>query len=219
MLAGVDCMSEGHSFNLCNNVILLCYSWAYDKFEQGINRVHRLNSPWPVNVYPIICDRSIDRKLEAMIQEKGEAAELVLDGRLQAEQSTEVNLAALLEIARKEFDAGGKLETVDENDLQNEWPPLRAQLSVAASEWRVKGFNLQGGESCAGIELPPVEPVGDEVTSRILPANRVSVQQAARFNPTRRAVPHCGTAPKRSEDGPATSTDSDLLLWQLAADN
>jgi hypothetical protein len=219
MLAGVDCMSEGHSFNLCNNVILLCYSWAYDKFEQGINRVHRLNSPWPVNVYPIICDRSIDRKLEAMIQEKGDAAELVLDGRLQAEQSTEVNLAALLEIARKEFDAGAKLETVDENDLQNEWPPLRAQLSVAASEWRVKGFNLLGGESCAGIELLPVEPVDDKVTSRILPANLVSVQQAARFNPTRRAVPHCGTAPKRSEGGPATSTDSDLLLWQLAADN
>ena len=75
-------VAEGHSYPMCNNVILMCYSWAYDKFEQAINRAHRINSLWNVNVYPIICDRSIDRKLEAMIQEKGDASELVLDGRL-----------------------------------------------------------------------------------------------------------------------------------------
>ncbi len=106
MLAGVESMAEGHSYPMCNNVILMCYSWAYDKFEQAINRAHRINSVWNVNVYPIICDRSIDRKLEAMIQEKGDASELVLDGRLIGEQSTEVNLAELLDIARKEFADG-----------------------------------------------------------------------------------------------------------------
>jgi hypothetical protein len=50
-LAGAECMAELHSFHLCNNVILTAYSWAFDKFEQGINRAHRLNSPWPVNVW------------------------------------------------------------------------------------------------------------------------------------------------------------------------
>jgi len=30
-------------------------------------------SAWPVTVYAIICERSIDRKLEAMVQEKGDA--------------------------------------------------------------------------------------------------------------------------------------------------
>jgi len=58
-------MAELNSFHLCNNVILTAYSWAFDKFEQGINRAHRLNSPWPVNVWSVICDGSIDRKLEA----------------------------------------------------------------------------------------------------------------------------------------------------------
>ena len=82
MLAGVECMSEGHSFHLCSNVILLAYSWAFDKFLQAINRIWRLNSIRDVDVYPIICDGSIDRKLEANIQEKGDAAELVLDGQL-----------------------------------------------------------------------------------------------------------------------------------------
>jgi hypothetical protein len=37
-------------FYSCNNVILPACSWAFDKFEQSINRMHRLNSPWPVNV-------------------------------------------------------------------------------------------------------------------------------------------------------------------------
>ena len=63
--------------------------------------------PWSVvaarHLRSAICDRSIDRKLEAMIQEKGNASELVLDGHLIGEQTTEVNLAELLDIARKEF--------------------------------------------------------------------------------------------------------------------
>lgn len=135
LLAGVECMAEGHSFHLCNNVILMCYSWAYDKFEQAINRVHRLNSARDVNVYPIICEGSIDRKLEALIQEKGEAAELVLDGHLLGEHSTEVNLAELLNLAQKEF-AGGRVPTLDERELEKQWPELRAQLAGNARIFR-----------------------------------------------------------------------------------
>jgi hypothetical protein len=215
MLAGVECMSEGHSFHLCNNVILLCYSWAYDKFEQAINRVHRLNSRWPVNVYPIICDRSIDRKLEAMIQEKGDAAELVLDGRLIGEQSSELNLAELLDIARKEFDGGdgeAKLVTVDEHELEKEWPPLRSQLSVAASGWRVKGFAL-----CGDVEEPPaIELPALEVECS---AEHSAGHAPTRFNPTRRKG---RAAPSTIESvtchtEPSALTD-DLLLWQLAAE-
>jgi len=63
LLAGQECMAELHSFHLCNNAILTAYSWAFDKFEQWINRIHRLNSPWPVNVWSVICDGSINRKL------------------------------------------------------------------------------------------------------------------------------------------------------------
>jgi len=35
-----------------------------------------------VNIWSVICDGSIDRKLEAGIHEKKDAAELVLDGGL-----------------------------------------------------------------------------------------------------------------------------------------
>jgi len=132
-LCGAECMAELHSFHLCNNVILTAYSWAFDKFEQGINRAHRLNSPWPVNVWSVVCEGSIDRKLEAGIHEKKDAAELVLDGHLLGESPQEVNLHELLCIAQTEFK---KVKTIDEDELKQGWPRLRAALGMAFLDWR-----------------------------------------------------------------------------------
>lgn len=134
MLAGVECMSEGHSFDLCQNGILLAYSWAWDKFLQAIKRFHRLTSRTDVNVYSIICERSIDRKLEGMLQEKGDAAELVLDGHLLGENPTEVNLAELLQVAREDF-SNNHDGFVDERELIKQWPALRVQLANAMRAW------------------------------------------------------------------------------------
>ncbi len=50
-LAGVESCAEGHNWSRGKNVILIGFSWAFDKFEQLINRVHRLNSPEDVHVY------------------------------------------------------------------------------------------------------------------------------------------------------------------------
>ncbi len=135
MLAGVECMSEGHSFHLCNNVILLAYSWAFDKFQQAINRIWRLNSVQDVHIYPIICDGSIDKKLEGNIQEKGDAAELVLDGQLLGEDPCEVNLAELLQIAQKDFANMKAAGTLDEWELEKEWPATCSQLGQAMKLW------------------------------------------------------------------------------------
>jgi hypothetical protein len=135
MLAGVECMAEGHSFHRCNNVILMAYSWAYDRFIQAINRIHRLNSVGPVNVYSLICASSVDRKLEANIQEKGDAAELVLDGQLIGQDPVELNLAELLQIARDDFNSAGNQSTLDESRLVLQWPALAATLAHAMASW------------------------------------------------------------------------------------
>jgi hypothetical protein len=145
MLAGVECMAEGHSFHRCRNAILVCYSWAMDKFLQAIDRIYRLNSPDDVNVYVVICEGTIDRKLEAMTQEKTDAAELVLDGHLLGENPSEVNLHEFLRIAHKEFDSLSANATVDERKLVKEWPTLRAKLAAAARLWSsLPGSQLNG---------------------------------------------------------------------------
>jgi hypothetical protein len=83
---------------------------------------------------PTICDGSIDRKLEAGIHEKKDAAELVLDGHLLGETPKEVNLHELLSIAKNEFNM---VKTIDEPDSELDWPRLRAALGKAFSKWRV----------------------------------------------------------------------------------
>jgi len=133
LLAGVECMAELHSFQYCNNVLLMAYSWAFDKFEQFINRAHRLNSPWPVDVWSLVCEGSIDRKLESGIHEKGDAAGLVLDGHLLGEVPGEVNLHELLHVAHREFK---EAKIVDELELEKDWPSLRAQLGKAFLNWK-----------------------------------------------------------------------------------
>ena len=143
MLAGVECMAEGHSFHLANNVILVAYSWAYDKFIQALSRVHRMNSAKPVNVYVVICQGTIDRRLESLIQDKGDAAELVLDGRLIGERTEEVNLAELLKIAHKEFDAGSN--TIDEALLQVQWLSGDSRLTVYYVPWTTSWGPTFGG--------------------------------------------------------------------------
>jgi hypothetical protein len=117
-LAGVDSMAEGQSWHLCGNAILLSYSWVYDKFEQAINRIHRLTSAKDVIVWSLICNGSIDRKQEEDIQTGGAAADLILDGHLFGENPSEVNLAELLQIAAREFDATS--QTIDEEVLMGE---------------------------------------------------------------------------------------------------
>ena len=128
LLAGIKAMGEGNSWHLCNNVILLCFDWAYDLFEQGINRIHRLNSTKPVNVYPIICEGTIDRRLDSLIEEKGDAAELVLDGELLGENIEAVNLGALLKLAGAEF---ANVKTYSESLLEREWGALRDSMERA----------------------------------------------------------------------------------------
>jgi hypothetical protein len=60
---------------------------------------------------------------------KGDAAELVLDGRLIGERSEEINLAELLPIAHREFDQ--KTKTIDETLLQQLWPALPDRLAAS----------------------------------------------------------------------------------------
>jgi hypothetical protein len=155
LLAGVNAMAEGHSWHLANNCILLAFDWAYNLFEQGINRVHRINSPKTVNVYPIICVGSIDRKLEALIEEKGNACELVLDGQLMGENVAEVNLAELLQVAAAEF---ASQQTYAETDLEREWPALKARLRQAYESTKFCGL-VNGGIKkslvASTLSLPP----------------------------------------------------------------
>lgn len=184
---------------------------------QGLANLQSYNrySPWPVNVYPIICDGSIDRKLEAMTEEKGDAAELVLDGHLLGEHTSEVNLAELLSIARLEFNGGGgsdAVTTVDEAELEKEWPPLRAELGQLMTHWSrgTSGLIIGGPDAVSETVVPKFEPSQPSV-KQTRPEMKQSVRKTTPTAPLwRRRL----CAPKIA---PILNTDS-LPLWRAAND-
>ncbi len=131
LLAGLKAMGEGNNWPKANNIILLAQDWAYDINAQAPERCWRLDSEKDVNVFPIVCIGSIDRKLEAGYDEKGDAAELVLDGELMAEDRRELSLQELLQVAVEDFRSA---TTYSETVLEAEWPALRERLSRAWEE-------------------------------------------------------------------------------------
>ncbi len=130
LLGGVESMAEMHSFPQCNNVVLCAYSWAWDKYEQFINRVHRINSPGPVNVWCVICEGTVDRRLDELRR--------IVRGLEQHQgfrrTESEVNLADLVHEAAAEFAASAGT-TIDERTLEQEWPALSQRLRVGAARW------------------------------------------------------------------------------------
>jgi hypothetical protein len=100
------------------------------RLYHGASECVKLRSSWYV-CKPFAT--AADRKLEAGIHEKKDAAELVLDGHLLGENPQEVNLAELLHLAQREFK---DVKTIDEIDLEQGWPQLRAKLDKAYLNWK-----------------------------------------------------------------------------------
>lgn len=129
LIAGMDSMGEGHSFDQCAHLILPSITWAYDTNAQAIERVHRLTSTRPVNIYTFITKNTIDEKLQAIFTEKSNSSDLALDGRIGHKKTHDVDLAELLSSAIDSFDADA--ETICESNLERTWPTLAARLYQA----------------------------------------------------------------------------------------
>ncbi len=174
MLISVDSMSEGHSFHCCNNIILIAYSWAYNKFKQFLDRVHRLVSEKPINVYILLTHGTIDRKLESLVQDKSNASDLVLDGCLMGERSEDINFAELLAIARSDFDP--QHATVPETRMAADWSVRLSALTAAQLAWETAAAPCRDRLTDSNLLVPtrtkmsPVGPVVDANKTDASPA-------------------------------------------------
>lgn len=134
LIAGIDAMGEGHSFECASHLVIPSLSWAYDANRQAIERVHRLTSRKDVTIYAMITSNSIDERLASIFQEKGDASDLALDGRLFDEDKEEVSLADLIRSATLDFDPTAT--TLPETSLVQEWDfSLRSRLTTAAATY------------------------------------------------------------------------------------
>ncbi len=78
----------------------------------------------------MITKNSIDEKLVALWQEKGDSSDLALDGRLIEDDKEEIDLGQLLRDAVKDFDP--LAETIDEVEVRQQWDThLRPALTAS----------------------------------------------------------------------------------------
>jgi hypothetical protein len=75
----------------------------------------------------------LNARLEELLHEKGDSAELVIDGQLRQDSQAKINLADLLDVAAREFDP--KTQTIDEVSFESDWSALRVSLQSAAANW------------------------------------------------------------------------------------
>lgn len=130
MVAGQQAMSEGHSFECCNNLIIPSLAWAFDVNDQLIDRVHRLTSTKPVNIYVVQTTGSIDEPIAKLFKDKSDSSSLTFDGVLTEETVQEVDLMQLADLACQSFRSTS--ETIDEDDLLRDWKTtLRPKLQAA----------------------------------------------------------------------------------------
>jgi hypothetical protein len=134
MVAGEKAMGEGNSFEQCNYLFLPSLDWAFDINDQTTDRVHRLTSKEDVFIFGCVTENTVDERLFTLYSEKGDSAHLALDGRLFTERIEEVNLAKLLSDAVKDFDPAR--ETIDERQIEAEWPYLKQKLHIAEQQFR-----------------------------------------------------------------------------------
>jgi len=73
----------------------------------------------------------------------------VLDGHLLGETPAEVNLHELLRLAQSEFKS---VKTIDEDELKQGWPRLRAALGMAFLDWKGK-FRIEVDRSQKSVTV------------------------------------------------------------------
>jgi SNF2 family DNA or RNA helicase len=145
MIAGVQAMGEGHSFDRCPNLIVPSLDWAYDLNAQFVDRVWRMTSNRPVNVYALAVVGSVDEYLLEVYKEKEDSSQLALDGALQSVDMDESSVEELLEKAIKGYRAA---ETISEESLHEEWPSDRKKLGDAQKRFAMLNSSQQVLTTC-----------------------------------------------------------------------
>ena len=136
LVAGIKAMGEGYDFPQCPNLILPSLSWAFDENDQFIQRVWRMTSPAPVNIYAITTEHSIDMRVSELFKEKGDSAALALDGRLFDEDHKEVDLEELLAETIKALKTGSADVTQEQTLLDGYDQSTKQRLGISEQRFR-----------------------------------------------------------------------------------
>jgi SNF2 family DNA or RNA helicase len=136
-LLGMRSAAEGHSYPRCNNAVILNYSWEQKKLPQMIGRGRRINSEKDLNVWSIVTQGTIEQRMvKLVIDDKGSAADLVLDGEWPGIEPS-ISQAGWIEASAEAWQDASIAVPV--NEMYAQWEHLRMRLSLAYEIWKGSG--------------------------------------------------------------------------------
>lgn len=121
LCASIYSMKLGHNLDVANVVILRGLPWDYSSFDQFIARVHRLTSKRPVTIYVVMADGTIDIRKWELLNQKGAASQLALDGMLYQQNTEKIVLQQILdELKQKGITSDS---AIPEEEIRRQWYP------------------------------------------------------------------------------------------------
>lgn len=81
-LGTIGAMGTSHTLTGADTVIFLDEPWNRGTKEQAEDRCHRIGTKNSVNIITFICKNTIDERINRIVQEKGEWADCIVDGKI-----------------------------------------------------------------------------------------------------------------------------------------
>ena len=82
IIGTVGAMGTGLTLTAGSTVIFLDEPWTKATKDQAIDRAHRIGTKSNVNIITLLCKNTIDERVHQIVEEKGEMADLLVDGKL-----------------------------------------------------------------------------------------------------------------------------------------
>lgn len=82
ILGTIGAMGTGLTLTAANNEIFLDEPWNKANKDQAEDRGHRIGTTKNVNIYTLLCQDTVDEKINNLVECKGDVADFVVDGKL-----------------------------------------------------------------------------------------------------------------------------------------
>lgn len=80
----IGVMGTGLTLTEATTVIFLDSPWTKSAKEQAVDRAHRIGTKTTVNIITLVCAGTMDERVEDIVESKGEMANMLVDGQVQA---------------------------------------------------------------------------------------------------------------------------------------
>ena len=147
LCAGVQALKLGHSLEAASSVMLLGLPDSWFVLDQFVERVHRLTSEKPVNIYVILPRGSLAQTKWTVLQKKGDSSDLAFDGEFLPRDEKPVNWnEELRQMRRRGIGMNATEDLVPEEEIHAAWRQVRSlDDALVEATWDAPATELTQG--------------------------------------------------------------------------